>query len=387
MAMTSRERLLTALDRRVPDRLPATTHHLMTYFLDKYMGGKTGREFFDYFDLDAIHWVIAHKPDESKGEYYDPTQGEPGFLEGRRICTDHWRVEHEKIPDDRYDTTRYRFITPKGTLTMVLQSNVHTSWISERLIKDKKDIDILGEYLPAPKCDVDAVNAAAEGFGDRGIVRGNICGFDVFGQAGCWQDAACLVGIERLIMESYDDPAWVHELLGILFRRKKVFVESLKGARYDLMEHGGGDASATVISPKIFDEFVAPYDAELTRLAHEAGQRVVYHTCGGMMPFLERIAAMGPDAMETFTPPHMGGDTRLREAKQRIGDKVCMIGGFDQVHHLWGCTPEETRAAVRKCFEEAGANGGYILSPSDHFFDADLELIQAYADEAKRCVY
>lgn len=64
-----------------------------------------------------------------------------------------------------------------------------------------------------------------------------------------------------------------------------------------------------------------------------------------------------------------------------------MIGGFDQVHHLRGCTPEETRAAVRKCFEEAGANGGYILSPSDHFFDADLELIQAYADEAKRCVY
>jgi hypothetical protein len=64
-----------------------------------------------------------------------------------------------------------------------------------------------------------------------------------------------------------------------------------------------------------------------------------------------------------------------------------MIGGFDQYHYFVGCTPEETRAYVRKCFEEAGEGGGYILCPSDHFFDADLELIKAYADEARKCVY
>ena len=73
-----------------------------------------------------------------------------------------------------------------------------------------------------------------------------------------------------------------------------------------------------------------------------------------MMPILEDIAAMQPDAMETFTPADMGGDTRLAEAKQRIGDKVCMIGGFDQFHHLTGCSEEKTRTAVRRCFEDAG---------------------------------
>ena len=105
------------------------------------------------------------------------------------------------------------------------------------------------------------------------------------------------------------------------------------------------------------------------------------------MPFLERIADMAPDAMETFTPPAMGGDADLREAKRRVGGRVCMIGGFDQFHFFTGCTPEETRREVRRCFEEAGPGGGFILSPSDHFFDADLELIRAYADEARRCVY
>ncbi|MFO7670146.1 MAG: uroporphyrinogen decarboxylase family protein, partial [Bacteroidales bacterium] len=118
-----------------------------------------------------------------------------------------------------------------------------------------------------------------------------------------------------------------------------------------------------------------------------AGQRIVYHTCGGMMPILEDIAAMGPDAMETFTPLAMGGDVNLKEAKKRIGSRVCMIGGFDQFHFFKGCTEEQTREEVRRCFEEAGEGGGYILSPSDHFFEADLNLLSAFADEAVKCCY
>ena len=105
------------------------------------------------------------------------------------------------------------------------------------------------------------------------------------------------------------------------------------------------------------------------------------------MPILEDLAAMKPDAMETFTPPGMGGDTNLAEAKKRIGDKVCMIGGFDQFHFFKGCAEEETRKEVRRCFEAAGTNGGYILSPSDHFFEADLDLIHAFTDEANHCLY
>lgn len=64
-----------------------------------------------------------------------------------------------------------------------------------------------------------------------------------------------------------------------------------------------------------------------------------------------------------------------------------MIGGFDQFHHFSGCTEEETRAAVRKCFAAAGAGGAYILSPSDHFFEAGVNLLSAFADEARRCLY
>ena len=387
MGMTSRQRLVTALKRGKPDRLPVTTHHVMQYFLDRYMNGASKDEFFDRFGFDPILWTVPHRCDSNAGEYPDPSQGRVGFLESQRVSADDWRIEWEELPDPEYRTVRYRFVTPKGALTMVLQSNVHTTWVSEYLIKDRHDIDLVGEFATAPKCDVRAVNAAALATGDRGIIRGHLPCFDVFGQPGTWQDAACIVGIEKLILATYDDPAWVHELLAILHRRKKVFISSLEGAQYDVLELGGGDASSTVISPKLFERFVAPYDSELIALSHKAGQRISYHTCGGMMPLLELIADMGPDAMETFTPPAMGGDTDLRQAKRRIGDRVCMIGGFDQFHFLTGCTPEETRTEVRRCFDEAGGGGGYIICPSDHFFDADLDLIAAFADEAHRCSY
>ena len=385
--MNSKQRLINALDRKKTDRLPVTTHYLLTSFLDNYMGGISDQDFFEYFGLDPVKCAIAYTFDAAKGEFYDPTHTEIGFLETRRVCTDDWRFSSEEITGLAYPTRRFNIITPAKTLSMVLQSDAHTTWLCEPVIKEKSDIDILARYMPSPKCDVDAINKIADDFGDRGLMRGFIPCFEGFGQPGCWQDASCMFGTENLIMSALLDPEWVHTFLSILQGRKKIYIESLKGAKYDIHELGGGGASSTVISPDIFNDFVAPYDALLIKTAHEAGQRIVYHTCGGMMPILEDIAAMKPDAMETFTPAAMGGDTILEEAKRRIGDKVCMIGGFDQFHFFTGCTEAETRKEVRRCFEAAGNNGGFILSPSDQFFVADLKLIKAFADEAKQCTY
>lgn len=383
--MTHRERLIAALDRKPTDRLPATTHHVMPYFLDNCLGGASVQEFFERFDLDAINWTIPVLPDASRGEYFDPSQGEPGFLQIKRIVSDTWRIRSEPVPHREFATTRYTIETPKGNLTTVIQGNSYTEWVAETLLKEKSDLDLIREYMTYPLCDAEAVRRARDSFGERGIVRAFVLPFDLFGQPGCWQDFCCIRGTEQAIMDTYDDPAWVHEVLACLRDRKLAYVRSLAGSGYDLMELGGGDASTTVISPTMFREFVQPYDAALIDAAKGAGVRIVYHTCGGMMPILEDIADMGPAAMETFTPPEMGADVNLAAAKKRIGGRVCMIGGFDQGHYFKDCPAEATRAYVRRCFEAAGEGGGYILAPSDHFFDADPELVAAFADEAAKC--
>ena len=380
--MTARERLLTALDRGTPDRLPATTHHLMPTFLQT-LGGIGEREFFDRYGLDAIHWTSALRP----GIGCQPDPRTDPRLESWSHVSDVWRVERTDIPDAGFRTVRYAIVTPRKTLSMVLQDDGRTTWVAERLLKEKADVEIIAAFAPVPRCDATGVEAARAAIGDRGIVRGAIPGFPIYGQPGCWQDAAVLFGIEQLILETYEDPGWVAALLGVLRDRKLAFARSTAGAQFDVLELGGGDASSTVISPTIFERFVAPFDAPIVAAAHDAGQRVVYHTCGGMMPLLEQIAGMTPDAMETFTPKDMGGDARLAEAKARIGSRVCMIGGLDQFHYFAGCTPGETRRAVREAFEQAGRDGGFILAPSDHFFEAEDALLRAFADEARSCGY
>lgn len=364
--MTGRERLLAALDRKCPDRLPATTHHIMGHFLRTYMDGIHYLDFFKQMELDPICWVNSN--------IYTQEQLE------------NWRLEKEVVPGQQYHTERYHIYTPAKELTMVVQSNHYTSWVVEHLLKDKEDIEVLDRFMPVPVADKAAVEKAALENPDC-LIRGTTVCLSPQGQPGCWQELAMLYGIQDLIMETFDDPEWVEEALKMIQKKKLTFADSLEGCPFDIIELGGGDASTTVISPSIFDEFVAPFDAPLVKRMQEKGQRVVYHTCGGMMPILENLADMGVNALETFTPADMGGDADLAAAKKRIGDRVCMIGGFDQGHYFTGCSPEDTRRYVRKCFEEAGEGGGFILSPSDHFFDADPKLIKAFAEEAAKCRY
>ncbi len=114
---------------------------------------------------------------------------------------------------------------------------------------------------------------------------------------GCWQDAACLYDINDLILETYDDPDWVHQFLTILLEKKIQYIEEkMVGVKYDLIETGGGASSSTLISPKIFEEFCLPYDRKIHDALHRVGLKSVYHTCGGMIGILDQIIETHADA-------------------------------------------------------------------------------------------
>jgi len=364
MRMTPRERLLCALTLGQPDRLPATTHAWMEYHLQHYLGGIDALSAYRRFGLDAALQVAHVQQAQS-----------PDWVVSRRV------VPKTDGPGQCVEVT---VETPEGNLHWTEESDEYTSWVTEYPIKRPEEIRLIEKYWPVPRCDHEALQAARQRLREDGIIRGSVWGFQ---QAGPWQDACRWVGTERMILLIYDDPAWVHEFLRMLTAKKLQFIETMRRAPIDLVETGGGDASSTVISPRIFETFCLPYDRQLHDALHVAGLRAVYHTCGGMMPLLELIVANRCDAMETLTPPEMGGDVRLAEAKERVGDQVCLIGGFDQFHGLRDGTPEIIREMVHRCFREAGPEGGYIMATSDHFFHASEENLRAYADAARECVY
>jgi uroporphyrinogen decarboxylase len=55
--MTSRERMLTALSNRRPDRLPCQVHGWMTYYLSHYLGGMDEWQAFERFGMDYAIYV------------------------------------------------------------------------------------------------------------------------------------------------------------------------------------------------------------------------------------------------------------------------------------------------------------------------------------------
>jgi hypothetical protein len=371
--VTSKERMLCALERGKPDRLPASVHQWQRYHLEVYLDGISELEAFERFGLDA---QIQYFQD--MGQFWLPD------ADFTVLNTPQWTDEAEVISDDPDNRLVHHTVrTPQGTLTYKTAGNRTTTWISEYLIKHDEDIAVIEKYMPVPKLDPHPVNALYDTIGDRGILRGFVWG----DQAGCWQHACCLVDVNDLILACLDKPGWVHELLRILLDKKLAFVASMKGARFDVIETGGGAASSTLISPTIHEQFCLPYDRTLHDALHELGFKITYHTCGGTLGIEEMIVDNGCDASETLAPPSIGGNQEPWEFKIKVGTRLALIGGMDQFSVCTNGTRQQIRDKVFELFEKVGCDGGYICSMADHFFDTPPEKLTFYADAARECVY
>ena len=371
--MNSKERLLIALNKGIPDRLPVTLHQWQPYHLKYYMGGITPQEAFKECGMDA---AVSYFENMGQTQFMANTQS--------KKFNDEWMDEVEVVDND-IDHTKinHTIYTPKGKLSYKIEANQKTTWITEPLVKNYEDIEIL-RYLPVPKLDKKDVEKAYNELGDDGILRGFVWGE----QAGCWQQACCYFGEAEMIYAAIDEPLWMHRFMSILLEKKLQFIyESLKGAKFDLIETGGGAASSTLISPSIFKEFCLPYDRKIHDALHDIGHKSTYHTCGGMYGIFDLIVETHTDASETLSPRGMGGNIDGPEAYEALHGKVSLIGGMDQFNILTNGTAEQIRNEVYRLFDIYGRGGGYIMAACDHFFDISKENLKAFANAAKECVY
>jgi len=371
--MKSKERWLTALNLGKPDRVPATVHSWQQYHLDKYLNGIDELAAYKTVGLDPeIHYY------EEMGQFWIP-----GLRKNKKY-SDEW-IDEVTILNSSNGRIKQKHLitTPKGKLTFATEGDAKTTWITEYMIKEHEDIEKI-RYLPVPKIDKKNVEKEYSRIGDDGVFRGFVFG----DQAGCWQHLACYMDITDLILASIDTPAWTHEALNILLGKKLRFIyESLKNAKFDIIETGGGSSSSTVISPSLFKEFCLPYDQKINDALHDVNHKSTYHTCGGMYGILDDIIDMNTDMSETLSNKGLGGNTDGPEIYEKMHGKVCMNGGLDQINILTKGTPEDVRKEVFRIFEIYGSGGGYIMSCCDHFFEAPLENIRAYASAASECSY
>jgi uroporphyrinogen decarboxylase len=371
--MTSKERLMLALNREKPDRLPVTVHQWQQFHLDTFMNGMD-----DLAANKAVGFDAQIQYFESMAQFW---LTDADFT---KLNTREWNDQATIInsdPDHR--VVHHVITTPGGTLTYKSEGDRKTTWIKEYLIKRDEDIWLIEKYMPVPALNLAPLAEKYDAVGDAGILRGFVWG----DQAGCWQHAACLMDINELILATFDKPHWVHALLKILLAKKMRFIESMKGGKFDLIETGGGSASSTLISPKLHEEFCLPYDRAMHDALHDLGFKVTYHTCGGTRGIEELIVRNGADVSETLAPPSIGGNQEPWEFAAKIAGRLAFIGGIDQFNTLTTGTKDDIRRAVRKLFETVGRDGAYVCSASDHFFETPVANLVTFAEAAHECRY
>ncbi len=283
MAMTSRERMLTALKNGRPDRLPCQVHGWMPYYLKNYLGGMDQWQAFERFGMDyAIYVSPLYSYDEKDMA--------------------NWLVECKGSETDESGNRCeiYQITTPKGTLRKKVVHTDVTSYDTEYLLKELKDFEVWNAYYPVPRAvDFTPIQVTKDRLGDKGIIRSHP--FSP-GQGSPWQSFCTLFGTEASIMLGMDEPETLHHILESIVEKTLRVTEMWRNTPADMVEVGGGAGSSTVISPNFYREFGLPYDQRQNALFHEAGLKVVNHFCGGLMPMLDLVVELSRSSTRSKDP-------------------------------------------------------------------------------------
>lgn len=198
---------------------------------------------------------------------------------------------------------------------------------------------------------------------------------------GPWDMAAQVRGVVNLSMDLRDRPQFVHDLM-------RLCTDWLVPYYRRLGETGIHSISMNEtwvgvgLSPKVYREFIKAYDEECVAAAHAAGYLVSFHNCGRGTQFLEDMVETGPDALETITSKKTSGDFELADVKQRVGNRICLFGGFNE-HTLKSENPQEVVDEVKRCIDAAAGGGGYILRSTGQIFHANPGMIELMCQTAR----
>jgi len=159
-------------------------------------------------------------------------------------------------------------------------------------------------------------------------------------------EAADLRGINDLMTDFYEDAQFVRDLFEFTTALELDFARAQVAAGVGIM--GVGDAAASLVGPKLYEEFVWPFEKRMVDALHAMGVRVRLHICGNTRPLLALMGNLGADLVDLDYLSPMG------EARAAMGPGQALLGNLDPVRELKAGTPASVTAAIARCHREAG---------------------------------
>ncbi len=170
-----------------------------------------------------------------------------------------------------------------------------------------------------------------------------------------------LFGYAEALMTFVKDPAKVHALLDRLTEASITWAVAQAVRGVDALLISSAFVGGPFLSPRMYRNFVVPYERRLTDAVKATGVPVYTHTCGRIGDRLELMLETGTMGIDTMDPPPLG-NTELADVKAQVGDRVFLKGNMNAVALLAAQTREEVIAHAAERIRDGKPGGGYILS-------------------------
>lgn len=351
--MTPRERMMTALRNRQPDRVPVAPD--ISTMVPIRLTGKPfweievnrnpplWRAYIDavkYFGIDG--WFIYGALD-----YKTKLPLEVGTQIVKK--------------DDRWETRR-TIHTPDGDLTeLMVTPKVDSTSTVEKLIKNfKEDFKKVKHlYQEIIGYDDTEFKQQKKELGELGMMANAIYapGLHLF--------VTLFDGsLEAATYAYYDYPELFDELCEMYERIAIKQTEMAIEAGTDSILTGGS-GSITLQSPDIWRKMSLPTIKKISKMCKEAGVISGVHSCGKERYLVEALALETDlDYINPLEIPPMG-DCDLGECKEKLGDKIALMGNLHTSNVMLQGSVSDVKRESLKAILAAGKGGGFVLSTGD----------------------
>ena len=370
--MTGKERIITALWNKQPDRIPVCPG--ASEMWPVRMTGKSYIELF-YYEKQNI-WPLRLKFIEE----FDCD----GFIHGSLGDGPDAPEITEKLILDKPDrkVVEYTAHTKKGDLTQELiyfekePVSIRKGWVTNPVDEWEKVLCFL----------VDPDTRDASDFEEEYRLAGEdtMVGYWISSPMDWW--AILRRSPQFAILDLYDYPDLMKKIFDIYTEycaeEIRVACEKLKP---DSIGLGGSSCSMSVISPTILRDWIIPWVNRVSGVAHRYKIPVQFHMCGRSRPAVDIFANESDiDALEPLER-HPTGDVDLREVKEKFGKRLSLKGNVNSIDTMLHGTPDDVEREVKECIEAAAEGGGYVLAVGDQIpYWAPEENIRMLVEAGRR---
>ena len=171
------------------------------------------------------------------------------------------------------------------------------------------------------------------------------------GYASSLEDLIVAQDFVRAFMERYAD-FWVR-------MTERALLEV--GDLVDLAMFGDdlGTQRGPVMNPTLYRRLIKPYHARMVLAVKRFKKPVLLHSCGSVAAFIPDLIEAGFDALHPIQVSAKDMDTA--KLKREFGRDITFWGGVDTQRVLPLGTPQEVKEEVRRRIADLGPGGGYVL--------------------------